>query len=389
MTLKTVFAMIRSTAPFVAGRQLAVYAGVCAALLTTAIQGEVTVSDFGQTSDGTAVKQFTIKNAKGNVVKLITRGATLTEWHVADKNGKMDDVVFGFDDMAGYESPDAGYFGCTTGRVANRIAGAKFTVDGKEYKLTPNDKTNTLHGGVKRSLDKVVWEGKPVKTPHGDGVEFTYTSPDGEEGFPGELKIKVTYALNDENALRIDYEATTDKATPVNLTNHAYFNLAGAGSPTILDHELKIEADRYTPVDELLIPTGELAPVRGTVFDFTSFHKIGERINTLNDKPGGGYDHNFVLRNQDGDVALAATVREQNSGRVLTVSTDEPGIQFYAGNFLKGAKGKGGKTYGHRSGFCLETQHYPNSVNTPSFPNTILRPGETYTQTCIYKISVM
>jgi aldose 1-epimerase len=360
--------------------------GACLALASTA-SAEVTVSDFGKTADGMPVKQFTIKNSKGAIVKLMTRGATLTEWHVPDKNGKMDDVVFGHDNIAGYESPDSGYFGCTTGRVANRIAGAKFTVDGKEYKLTANDKTNTLHGGVKRSLDKVVWEGKPVKNQYGEGVEFTYTSPDGEEGFPGDLKMKVTYVLNDQNALRIDYEATTNKATPVNLTNHAYFNLAGAGSPTILDHELKLEADRYTPVNDLLIPTGELAPVAGTVFDFTNFHKIGERIAALNDKPGGGYDHNFVLRNQTGRLALAATVREPNSGRTLTVTTTEPGIQFYCGNFLKGVKGKGGKPYNLRSGFCLETQHYPNSVNTPSFPNTVLKPGQTYTHTCIYQIT--
>jgi aldose 1-epimerase len=366
--------------PFAAGL------GICLALASTAF-AEVTVSDFGKTAEGTAVKQFTIKNAKGVTVKWITRGATITEWQVPDKTGKMGDVVFGFDNVAGYESPANGYFGCTAGRVANRIANAKFTIDGMESKLTANDNTNTLHGGVKRSLDKVVWEGKAL--PAGNGVEFTYTSPDGEEGFPGELKIKQTVTLNDDGALRIDYEATTNKPTPVNICNHAYFNLAGHNSgKTILDHELMLAADRYTPVDKLLIPTGELAPVRGTIFDFTTYHKIGERISQLDNQPGGGYDHNWVLNNQTGQLALAAKVREPVSGRVLTVLTTEPGIQFYAGNFLNGAKGKGGATYAHRSGFCLETQHYPNSVNTPSFPNTVLRPGATYKHTVVYQIGL-
>jgi len=356
---------------------------LCLALAATA-NAEVTVSDFGKTADGVTVKQFTLKNAKGVIVKLISRGATLSEWHVPDKTGKVDDVVFGYDNIAGYESGTS-YFGCTTGRVANRIAGAKFTLDGKEYKLAANDGPNTLHGGVKRSLDKVVWEGKP--TASGNGVEFTYTSPDLEEGFPGELKIKTTYTLNDEGALRIDYEATTNKTTPVNICNHAYFNLAGAGSPTINDHEIKILADRYTPVDDVLIPTGQLAPVAGTPFDFRDFHKIGERVAQLNDKPGKGYDHNYVLNSQNGSLALAAQVREPRSGRMLSVLTTEPGIQFYGGNFLNGANGKGGKTYAHRSGFCLETQHYPNSVNTPSFPNTVLKPGETYKHTVVYQIT--
>ncbi len=356
--------------------------GVCLALVLTA-RAEVTVSDFGKTADGTPVKQFTIKNAKGVTIKVMTRGATITEWDVPDKDGKPVDVVLGYDNVAGYEA-GSNYFGATAGRVANRIANASFNIDGKQYKLTANDNTNTLHGGVKRSLDKVVWEGKAL--PSGDGVELSYTSPDGEEGFPGDLKIKQTIKLNDDGALRIDYEATTDKPTPVNICNHTYFNLAGAGSPTILDHELKLEADKYTPVDRLLIPTGEIADVKGTVFDFTQFHKIGERIATLNSAPGGGYDHNWVLRNQTGQLALAATVKEPTSGRTLTVLTTEPGIQFYAGNFLNGGKGKDGKSYAKRSGLCLETQHYPNSVNTPAFPNTVLRPGDTYKHTVVYQI---
>jgi aldose 1-epimerase len=354
--------------------------------LPVASFAEVRVSDFGKTADGMPVKAFTITNSKGVVVRLISRGATLTEWHVPDKSGKMDDVVFGFDDVAGYESKDNGYFGATVGRVANRIAGGKFKLDGKEYTLAKNDDPNTLHGGAKRSLDKVVWTGKPIKNHDGEGVAFTYTSPDGEEGFPGKLNCKVTYLLTNKNEIRINYEATTDKDTPVNLTNHAYFNLAGAGSPTINDHELMIVADHYTPIDSTLIPTGELAPVEGTPFDFREFHKIGERVDQLNDKPGKGYDHNFALNNQTGKLALAVKLRDAKSGRVLSVFTTEPGLQFYGGNFLTGAKAKGGKTYAYRSGLCLETQHYPNSVNEPKFPSTILQPGHTYKHTCVYQI---
>ncbi|MEX2307863.1 MAG: aldose epimerase family protein [Pirellulales bacterium] len=353
----------------------------------TGLLAEVKVTDFGETADGTAVKEYTLTIPDKVVVKLISRGATLTEWHVPDKNGRMADVVFGFDDVAGYESKANGYFGATVGRVANRIAGGKFTIDGKEYPLAKNDGPNTLHGGVKRSLDKAVWDGKPFEDEDVRGVVFKYMSPDGEEGFPGNLTISVTYTLIDDDELLIEYQATTDKATPVNLTNHAYFNLAGAGASTILDHELMLAADHYTPIDDTLIPTGEIAAVAGTPFDFREFHKIGERVEQLNDKPGKGYDHNFVLKNQDGNLALAAKVREPKSGRVLSVFTTEPGVQFYGGNFLDGAKGKDSKAYEHRSGFCLETQHYPNSVNEPKFPSVILQPGETYTHTCLYQIT--
>lgn len=356
-------------------------------MLPIALKAEVEVTDFGKTADGKPVKAFTITNSKGVVVKLISRGATLVQWHVPDKHSKMDDVVFGFDDFAGYESKDNGYFGATVGRVANRIAGGKFKLDGKEYTLAKNDGPNTLHGGVKRSLDKLVWNGKPFKNHDGEGVAFTYTSPDGEEGFPGKLNCKVTYLLTNKNEIRINYEATTDKATPVNLTNHTYFNLSGVGSPTINDHELMIAADHYTPIDATLIPTGEIARVEGTPFDFREFHKIGERVDQLNDKPGKGYDHNFVLNNQTGKLALAVKVRDPKSGRVLSVFTTEPGIQFYGGNFLTGAKAKGGKTYAYRSGLCLETQHYPNSVNEPKFPSMILQPGQTYKHTCVYQIT--
>jgi aldose 1-epimerase len=348
---------------------------------------EVKVSHFDKTADGKDVQAFTITNDKGVTVKLISRGATLVEWHVPDKTGKTDDVVFGFDKMAGYESKGNGYFGATVGRVANRIAGGKFTVDGKEYKLEKNDGPNTLHGGGKQSLDKVIWTGQPFESGKAQGVVFKYVSPDGEEGFPGKLTIRVTYTLTDANELRIDYEAASTKATPVNLTNHAYFNLSGAGSPTILDHELMLAADHYTPIDDVLIPTGEIAKVEGTPFDFREFHKIGERVDQLNDKPGKGYDHNFVLNNQSGNLALAAKVRDPKSGRVLSVFTTEPGVQFYGGNFLDGVKGKGGKAYKYRSGLCLETQHYPNTVNTPKFGSVILEPGKTYKHTCVYQIT--
>jgi aldose 1-epimerase len=361
--------------------------GLLLSALELTAMAEVKVSDFGKTSDGVPVKQYTLTNDDGVIVKLISRGATLTEWHVPDKNGKMADVVFGFDDIAGYESKENGYFGCTTGRVANRIAGGKFKIDGKEYQVAKNNGPNALHGGVKRSLDKVVWDGKPFENAEGQGVEFTYVSPDGEEGYPGKLSTKVTYTLTDSNEVKIDYEATSDKATPINLTNHTYFNLSGAGAPTILDHELRILSDHYTPVDDTLIPTGEIVPVEGTPLDFREFHTIGERVNQLGNKSGNGYDHNFVLNNQDGDLALAAEVREPKSGRVLKVFTTEPGVQFYGGNFLESVKGKDGKTYAHRSGFCLETQHYPDSVNQPKFPDAVLKPGEIYRQTCVYQIT--
>lgn len=348
---------------------------------------EVKVSDFGKTADGTPVKAYTITGKNGVKVKLLSRGATLAEWHVPDKNGKIDDVLFGFDDVAGYESKDNGYFGAIAGRVANRIANGKFKLDGKEYTLAKNDGPNTLHGGLKRSFDKVVWNGEPFKNNDGEGVLFTYVSPDGEEGFPGKLTCHVRYTLTDKNEIRIEYDATTDKATPINVTNHAYFNLSGAGAPTILDHELMLAADHYTPIDETLIPTGEIAPVKGTPFDFREFHKIGERVDQLNDQPGKGYDHNFVLNNQSGKLALAAKVRDAKTGRVLSVYTTEPGVQFYGGNFLNGVKGKGGKEYAYRSGLCLETQHYPNSINEPKFPSVVLRPGKTYRHTCVFQIT--
>lgn len=338
---------------------------------------------FGTAADGTPVERYTLKAGKVTV-KLITRGATITEVHAPDRNGTLADVVFGFDDLAGYESDKNQHFGPTTGRVCNRIAKGQFTLNGKTYQLAINNGPNHLHGGVKRSLDKVVWKATRG-TPDGSSLIFTYTSPDGEEGYPGNVKFTTVYSLDDTGKLRIHWEATTDQATPVNVTNHTYFNLAGAGAPTILDHELTLGADRYTPVDDTLIPTGKIEPVAGKPIDFTTTHVIGERIDQLISTPILGYDHNFVLNEKR---PFAAKLRHPASGRTVIVETTQPGIQFYTGNFLKGQTGKGGKVYALRSGCCLETQHFPDSVNHPEFPSTILEPGQTYRQECSYRFTV-
>ena len=354
----------------------------------TSVFADHHIEEFGKTKDGETVHAYTLKSKGGVTARFITLGATLQSLQVPDKDGKTADVVLGWDDVAGYQGPDNQYFGCSTGRVCNRIGGAKFTLDGKEYNLAKNDGENHLHGGAKRSLDKVVWKAKLVKPKKGgSGIRFTYTSPDGEEGYPGNLKCTVTYVLTDKNALRIDYRATTDKATPVNLTHHSYWNLGGAGSKTVLDHELWLAADNYTPTDDTLIPTSKIEAVKGTVLDFTKSTVIGDRIEKLTDTPALGYDHNFVLNAQDGKLAVAAKLKDPASGRVLTVSTTEPGIQFYSGNFLKGQKGKGGKTYAHRSACCLETQHYPDSINKPDWKSVVLKPGDTYRHTCVYAFS--
>jgi aldose 1-epimerase len=343
---------------------------------------------FGKTDTGEAVDLYVLTNGRGMKAKVITYGAILTELDVPDKNGKFDDVVLGFDDLKGYLGAHP-FFGATVGRVANRIAKGKFTLDGKEYQLAVNNGPNALHGG-KKGFDKMVWKAN-VPDAAKPAVEFRYVSPDGEEGYPGELKVKVTYALTPDNAVSIQYEATTDKPTPVNLSNHSYFNLLGGRSgATILDHEMQIWADRYTPVDDTLIPTGELKAVAGTPFDFTKPHTIGERIKETKGNPVG-YDHNFVLAKEiDGKQAgWSVRVVEKKTGRVMEMTTTEPGVQFYTSNFLDGKlKGKGGVTYPQYGGFCLEAQHFPDSVNQPKFPSVILRPGETYRQTTSYKFSV-
>jgi aldose 1-epimerase len=345
---------------------------------------------FGKVG-GQAVTQYTLKNPGGMIVKLMDYGATVTSIRVPDKAGKVDDVVLGFDKADDYATDANQFFGCTTGRVANRIAKGKFTIDGKEYQVALNNGPNHLHGGVKKSLDKILWHAKP-DLEHNE-VTFTYTSPDGEEGYPGNLEITVIFRLTHDNALVIRYAAKTDKATPVNLTNHSYFNLAGAGAKTVLDHEIMIAADGYTPTDDTLIPTGKIEPVAGTPFDFTKMKRIGTDFDFLVNAAKSaalGYDHNFVLRKREaGNVEqTAAIVREPSSGRVMKVLTDQPGVQFYTGNFLKGQTGRDGKTYAKQSALCLETQAFPNAVNTPGFPNVILRPGETYRHTCIYAFAV-
>jgi aldose 1-epimerase len=347
-----------------------------------------TISDYG-TVDGKTVSLYTLTNSHGVVAKITNYGCTVTELHVPDKSGKMADVVLGFDKLDGYldKSP---FFGCVAGRVANRIAKGKFSLDGQNYTLAVNNGPNALHGG-KKGFDKKVWEYRAgEKVPGFATVDFHYRSPDGEEGYPGNLDAYVSYRLTDDNALRIDYFATTDKATPVNLTNHSYFNLAGQGTGTILDHVAQFEADQYTPVDDTLIPTGELKAVKGTPFDFTSPTAIGARIKAVGGKPVG-YDHNMVLRQPRGTQtkpAAAVTVRDPKTGRTMEMSTTEPGVQFYTGNFLDGTvTGKGGAVYPQYGGFCLEAQHFPDSVNQPKFPSVILQPGKQYQQTTIYKFS--
>ncbi|MBI3465214.1 MAG: galactose mutarotase [Planctomycetes bacterium] len=342
---------------------------------------------FGKTADGTPVSVFTLTSQRGMRARIMTRGATIVELLVPDKQGKAADVVLGFNDVTGYESDANAFFGCVTGRVANRIARGRFKLNGTEYTLAINNPPNHLHGGVKRNLDKVIWNASVIETSQGPAVRFQYSSPDGEEGYPGKLDLAVTYSLGENNDLRIEYQAVTDKPTPVNLTNHTYFNLAGEGSPTALDHELIIHADRYTPADDTLIPTGEIASVAGTPLDFRTPRVIGERIEQLTGTPYKGYDHNFVLNNQSGQLAVAARLKDPKSGRVLAVSTTEPGVQLYTGNFLSGQKGKGGKPYNHRSAVCLETQHYPDAVNRPEFPSVVLQPGETYRQVTVFAFS--
>lgn len=345
----------------------------------------VTKAVFGKTADGKEVDLYTLTNAHGMTAKITNYGGIVTELLVPDKDGKAENVVLGFDNLKDYLAGHP-FFGALVGRVGNRIAKAKFTLDGKEYKLAANNGPNTLHGG-KEGFDKKVWKAEPVQKADAVGVKLHYVSPDGEEGFPGTLSTTVTYWLTNDNELKIDYTATTDKATPVNLTHHGYFNLATPASGSMLGHELMIAADQHTPTDDALIPTGEIKSVKGTPLDFTKPTAIGARIDQLKGEPGG-YDHNYVLRGGGKGLVLAARVHEPKSGRVMEVSTTEPAIQFYSGNFLNGKeKGHGGVVYRKHQGFCLEAQHYPDSVHHANFPSIILRPGETYRQTTVYKFS--
>lgn len=344
---------------------------------------------FGATQAGEPVAVFTLENETGLQAKVMTLGATLVELLAPDREGRRADVTLGFADVQRYESEDNPYFGATVGRFANRIAGGRFGVDGREYQLACNDGSNHLHGGVRRSLSRVVWTANVVCAGPDPSVEFTYTSPDGEEGYPGELQVTVVYTLTAGDELRLDYTAGTDKPTPVNLTNHAYWNLAGEGAPTVLDHELLLAADAYTPTDDTLIPTGEIAPVDGTPLDFTTPKPVGRDLPALLAAGMPGYDHNFVLNEPPGETpAFAARLVEPKSGRVLEVFTTEPGVQLYSGNFLAGVKGKTGRPYLQRSALCLECQHFPDSVNHCHFPSTLLRPGDTYRQVTVHRFGV-
>jgi aldose 1-epimerase len=344
--------------------------------------GTVTKTSFGVMPDSTKVDLYTLVNHSGITMKVTNYGGIITSLMVPDKNGKTTDIVLGYDSLSGYLAKTP-YFGALIGRYGNRIAKGKFTLDGTEYVLAQNDGPNHLHGGVK-GFDKVVWEAEEFKTDSAVGIKLHRLSKDGEEGYPGNLDVTVTYTLNDDNSLVFDYTATTDKATPVNLTQHSYFNLAGSGD--IKSHELLISAAKYNVVDSTLIPTGELREVKGTPFDFTTAKPIGKDLVAAGGKPIG-YDHNFILDTK-GIKDLAVRVVEPNSGRTVEVYTDQPGVQFYSGNFLDGTiTGKSSKVYQQYSGFCLETQHFPDSPNQGAFPTTILKPGEKYHTTTIYKFS--
>jgi aldose 1-epimerase len=350
------------------------------------------VQSFGTLADGRPVHLYTLENRTGLKAVISDYGGTVVSLRVPDRAGQSADVVLGFNSLAEYQTKSP-YFGSLVGRVGNRIAHGKFSLDGKVYTLAKNDAPSGipchLHGGM-RGFDKVLWTAEQIRREDLPALRLRYRSADGEEGYPGNLDVVVVYSLTADNGLRIDYSATTDQATPVNLTNHSYFNLRGEGQGTILDHELTIHAARFTPVDAGLIPTGEFAPVAGTPFDFTQPHAIGERIDAADQqlKFGIGYDHNYVLDRADGKLRVVATLREPGTGRTMDVLTTEPGMQFYSGNQLNGkALGKSGRPYTRRTGFALETQHHPDSVNQPNFPTTILRPGETYRSTTIYRFS--
>ena len=352
---------------------------------------------FGMTHRGEAVSLYTLKNAHGMEAKVLDYGGIIVSLRVPDRNGRLDDVVLGFDSLGDYERGSP-YFGAIIGRYGNRIARGRFTLDGRTYTLATNNGPNHLHGGV-RGFDKVIWSVTPFQRSDSVGLVMNYTSPDGEEGYPGTLRATVTYTLTDKNEFIFDYQATTDRPTPVNLTQHSYFNLAGDGKGDILGHVVRLNADRFTPVDSTLIPSGEIKSVAGTPFDFRTSTAIGARIDRNDEqlRYGRGYDHNFVLNKGgrggkggiEGDVTLAAHVYEPTTGRVMEISTTEPGLQFYSGNFLDSTlRGKQGVVYGRRSGFAMETQHFPDSPNKPAFPSTILRPGEEYRSRTIYRFGV-
>ena len=358
---------------------------------TVVLGASVTKTTTSSKFQGTPVDEVTLKNSHGVELHAISYGGIITSLKVPDRAGKPGDIVLGLDKPESYwADPPPPFFGAIVGRYGNRIGKGKFTLDGKPYSLATNNGVNHLHGGNK-GFDKVLWTITTKDAPEGSQAIFSRTSKDGEEGYPGNLQVRVTYTLTEKNELIVDYHATTDKATPVNLTQHSYFNLAGEGSGDILGHQLTIDADRYTPVDDTLIPTGELAPVQGTPFDFRQPTAIGARIDQDNPqlKNGKGYDHNWVLTRKGTGLQHAARLTDPKSGRTMDVATTEPGLQFYSGNFLDGTiKGKAGHVYAHRSGLCLETQHFPDSPNKPKFPSTILQPGKAYESRTVFTFSV-
>jgi aldose 1-epimerase len=358
-----------------------------AACSTMPNQPAVTSRWFGIQKDGRAAKLWTLRVA-GLEVDIADFGATIVAVRTPDRAGRLGDIALGFDDVQGYQSADNQYFGCTTGRVCNRIAGGAFTLDGYDYRLARNNGPHHLHGGAERSFDKVHWECELLDGLRAPALQCRYRSADGEEGYPGNLDVQVTYTLvpGTPPELRIDYRATTDRSTPVNLTNHTYWNLAGAGAPTVLDHRLRIDAERFTEADATLIPTGKLLPVDGTELNFRRSGPLGARIGTLLNTPAGGYDHNFVLTGSG--LRTVARLDHPESGRWLEVATTEPGLQLYSGNFLRGQRGKDGRSYARHSAVCRETQHFPDSVHQSQFPDTVLRPGTEFTSTTIYRLGL-
>ena len=358
----------------------------CCCCSKAPMKASLSRQSFGKNSDGKDVDLYVLTNTNGVTAKIMTRGAAIVQMCVPNRDGKLGDITLGFDTLEGYLQKENPYFGTIVGRYGNRIAKGKFSLDGKSYTLATNNGANTLHGGLK-GFDKVVWTAEAVESKEGVAVKFTYVSPDGEEGYPGTLTVSVVYTLTEDNQLRLDYAVSSDKPTVANITNHAYWNLAGEGD--IMSHKLMLASDKFTPVDDSLIPTGELADIKGTVMDFAQGHPIGDRLGELKNKPQG-YDHNYVLREGlTPQPKLAARVEDPKSGRVMEVFTTEPGVQFYSGNFLDGTlKGKKGVLYQQHAALCLETQHFPDSPNQPTFPSTVLRPGQTYTSTTIHKFSV-
>ena len=353
-------------------------------IVASASAAQVVEAPLGKTPPGEDVTLFTLTNAAGLRAGIIVYGAIIVSLEVPDRNGALADIALGFDDLEPYIKRNP-LFGAVVGRYANRIAGARFKLDGIEHRITANAGRNHIHGGGSKRFDKVVWNGSAYRSGPEAGVRLTHFSPDGEEGFPGNLNCTLTYALTDDNELKITYEATTDKPTIINLTNHSYFNLAGAGNGNVLGHEITINAQWYTPADAALIPTGAIQSVTGTPLDFTQPRTIGERISELSET--GGYDHNYVLNGSYGSAVLAARVYEPTSGRVMEAFTTEPGMQLYTANGMRDVRGKDGKVYGRHGGFCLETQHFPDSPNKPHFPSTVLRPGRKFESTTTFRFS--